>query len=71
MFTGLVETVGKVISVLPNGDVWRLDISAPQIAEELKLGDSVADSQHGQHIIICVELLVMITSLRFHKIGSV
>ena len=42
MFTGLVETVGKVISVLPNGDVWRLDISAPQIAEELKVGDSVA-----------------------------
>lgn len=42
MFTGLIETVGKVISVLPRGDIWQLDISAPEIAGELRLGDSVA-----------------------------
>lgn len=44
MFTGLIETVGTVKSVQPKGDVWRLDISAPEIAPELHNGDSVSIS---------------------------
>ena len=42
MFTGLIETVGKVISVSPHGDVWKISVSAPEIAPELRIGDSVA-----------------------------
>ena len=44
MFTGLVETVGKIRSVKQNADTWLIDISAPEIASELKKGDSVAVS---------------------------
>lgn len=44
MFTGLVETVGKIKSVKQNADTWLIDISAPEIAPELKKGDSVAVS---------------------------
>lgn len=44
MFTGLIETIGSVISVQPKGEVWQLDIFAPKIANELHLGDSVAIS---------------------------
>ena len=44
MFTGLVETVGKIKSVKQNADTWLIDISAPEIASELKKGDSVAVS---------------------------
>lgn len=44
MFTGLIETVGTVISILPEGDVWRLSVEAPSIAPQLSLGDSVCVS---------------------------
>jgi riboflavin synthase len=44
MFTGLIETVGSVISIRPEGDVWRLDVAAPKISAELSIGDSVCVS---------------------------
>ena len=44
MFTGLIETIGKVAAIHPRGDVWQLDIEAPKIAGELRLGDSVSVS---------------------------
>jgi len=44
MFTGLIETIGKVSAIHPRGDVWQLDIVAPNIAGELRIGDSVAVS---------------------------
>ncbi|MDO4952572.1 MAG: riboflavin synthase [Synergistaceae bacterium] len=44
MFTGLVETVGKIKSVKQTADTWLIDISAPEIASELKKGDSVSVS---------------------------
>ena len=44
MFTGLIETIGKVAAIHPRGDVWQLDIEAPRIAGELRLGDSVSVS---------------------------
>ncbi|MCE5201167.1 MAG: riboflavin synthase [Synergistaceae bacterium] len=44
MFTGLIETVGTIAAVQQKGDVWQLDISAPEIAAELHLGDSVSVS---------------------------
>ncbi|MDO9544668.1 MAG: riboflavin synthase [Synergistaceae bacterium] len=44
MFTGLIETIGKVSAIHPRGDVWQLDIEAPKIAGELRIGDSVSIS---------------------------
>src|ERR1700720_2338221 len=42
MFTGLVETLGTVRTVAVEGPGRRLVIAAPEIANELNAGDSVA-----------------------------
>ena len=44
MFTGLIETTGKVISFTPGTGAARLTIAEPAIAGQLRLGDSVAVS---------------------------
>jgi riboflavin synthase len=44
MFTGLVEEVGTVVSILENGGNHRITIEAPISAKELKEGNSVAVS---------------------------
>lgn len=49
MFTGLVETTGRVVSLekKSGGDgnaVWRLTVDAPDFAGALALGDSVANN---------------------------
>jgi riboflavin synthase len=45
MFTGIIERVGVVRSVSREpGDIWRVGIYAPEIAAELKLGESVSVS---------------------------
>lgn len=44
MFTGLIETIGKVSAIHPRGDVWQFDIEAPKIAGELRIGESVSIS---------------------------
>ena len=43
MFTGLIETVGT-LSAIHRGRVWKLDIVAPKIMSELRIGDSVSIS---------------------------
>ena len=42
MFTGLVETTGKILSLEPRGDSARLIVEAAIIAPQLELGESVA-----------------------------
>jgi len=42
MFTGLIEEVGTVVALDLSRDQKRLEISAPQLAEKVRLGDSVA-----------------------------
>ena len=45
MFTGIVESLGRVASLAANGDggKLRIDLSgAPEIAKEIKQGDSIA-----------------------------
>lgn len=42
MFTGIVECVGRVESIETRRDGARLVVAAPEIASEVKLGDSVA-----------------------------
>ena len=44
MFTGLIETVGSIVTITPLGDVTELSIYAPAIAPKLRRGDSVAIS---------------------------
>ncbi|MBL9184270.1 MAG: riboflavin synthase [Verrucomicrobiaceae bacterium] len=42
MFTGLVETTGKILSLEPRGDSARLIVEAASVAPQLELGESVA-----------------------------
>jgi riboflavin synthase len=44
MFTGLVEEIGTVVSIVENGGNHRIIIKAPESAKELKEGNSVAVS---------------------------
>lgn len=44
MFTGLVEEVGTVVSIVENGGNHRITVKAPEAAQELKQGNSIAVS---------------------------
>jgi len=44
MFTGLIETTGRVLSVEERAGTRRIAIEAPEIADRLRTGDSVAVS---------------------------
>jgi riboflavin synthase len=42
VFTGIVETVGKVLALEPRGESVRIEIEAPAVTEGVRPGDSVA-----------------------------
>ena len=42
MFTGLIETTGKVLSLQPTEGATRITLVAPQLAGRWKVGDSIA-----------------------------
>ena len=42
MFTGIVETVGKVLSAEPRGESVCIRVEAPSVCEGTRVGDSVA-----------------------------
>ena len=42
MFTGLVETLGKVARIVVEGPICTLEIEAPKIAGGVEISDSVA-----------------------------
>jgi riboflavin synthase len=42
MFTGIVETVGRVAAVQEGGGVTRLTIESEHVAEEMHVGDSIS-----------------------------
>ena len=44
MFTGLVEEVGTIVSLVERGGNHRITVQAPQSAKELKEGNSIAVS---------------------------
>jgi riboflavin synthase len=44
MFTGIIEEVGTIVSVVREGDLARLRIRAPLVSSDTALGDSVAVS---------------------------
>jgi len=42
VFTGIVETVGSVVSLEQRGELARIEVEAPAILEGVKVGDSIA-----------------------------
>jgi riboflavin synthase len=44
MFTGLVESLGRVVAVVPEPPGVRLVVEAPEIAADARLGDSICTS---------------------------
>jgi riboflavin synthase len=42
VFTGIIESVGTVVAVEPAGEVLRIVVRAPELAAEVRVGDSVA-----------------------------
>lgn len=42
MFTGIVETIGRVVERAPQGSLTRFGIEAPAVTEGVCVGDSVA-----------------------------
>ena len=42
MFTGIVESVGRVIECTPRGELTRIAVEAPTVTEGVAVGDSVA-----------------------------
>ncbi|MCX7047257.1 MAG: riboflavin synthase [Candidatus Sumerlaeota bacterium] len=42
MFTGLIQEIGRIVAVAPNGGAARFEIAAPVMAPNLGLGESVA-----------------------------
>ncbi|MEJ5172440.1 MAG: riboflavin synthase, partial [Hydrogenothermaceae bacterium] len=42
MFTGLIEEVGKIKSIIPKRDGLTLSVEAKKVIEDTKLGDSIA-----------------------------
>jgi len=44
VFTGIIETMGEVIGIEPEGELTHFNVRAPGVAEGLSLGDSVANN---------------------------
>ncbi len=44
MFTGLIQSVGKVEALEKDGSTQRLTVTAPELAPKLQVGDSIAVS---------------------------
>jgi len=42
MFTGIVEEAGLVKAVTPRGKGWSLEVEAKAVAQDAKIGDSIA-----------------------------
>lgn len=42
MFTGIVEEIGQIESMVELGDSMRLGVKAPLVTQDAKLGDSIA-----------------------------
>jgi len=51
MFTGIVETMGRVLALDRDGEMARIRIEAPSLAAEVELGDSVA--VNGACLTVC------------------
>ena len=52
MFTGIVETLGEVVSIEPRGEGCRLRVRAPEVVDGLSLGDSIA--VNGACLTVCL-----------------
>jgi len=55
VFTGLIEEVGKVKTVKPQGGGYRISFTINKIGDDLKIDDSVAINGVCQTVIACSE----------------
>ena len=73
MFTGIIETVGRVISVKPMGAGLRFQIEAP-FASELRVDDSVSVSGACQTVVArdetTFEVVAIEETLKKTNLGS-
>jgi len=44
MFTGIIENMGELIAIEREGEITHLQVRAPEVAEGLAVGDSVANN---------------------------
>ncbi|KJL20714.1 Riboflavin synthase [Microbacterium azadirachtae] len=44
MFTGIIEEIGEITAITPEGDGWRLTVRAPRAASDAVHGESIAVS---------------------------
>lgn len=51
MFTGIVESVGEVVSAEPQGDGLRIKVRSADVVEDVRLGDSIA--VNGACLTVC------------------
>ena len=42
MFTGLIEETGRLVHLSQNAKAWKLRITAEQVLEDIRVGDSIA-----------------------------
>jgi riboflavin synthase len=79
MFTGLVETTGRVVALEPHPGGYRLMLETPELAPEMRLGDSLAlngccltvTGIEGPRLAFdLLEETFAVTNLREVKIGS-
>ena len=79
MFTGLVETTGRVVALEPHPGGYRLALETPELAPEMRLGDSLALNgccltvtgiEGAQLAFDLLEETFSLTNLRAVKIGS-
>ena len=78
MFTGLIEEVGTVAAIGPEENGNKLTIAAPQLANEVRRGDSVAvngccltlSSQRGDELMFdLLDVTIARTNLKHLKCG--
>ncbi len=44
MFTGIVEEIGKIISIIPSFPAAKLEVSAEKVLQNINIGDSISVS---------------------------
>lgn len=79
MFTGLVEEIGKILSINKSGQASKIQVEAHQIMSDLKIDDSVSvngvcltviDLSKNAFTAEAVEETISKTSLKYLKVGT-
>jgi riboflavin synthase len=78
MFTGIIETLGRVVAIKKEGTNYHFTI-ASSLSDELKIDQSIAHDgvcltvvaqQPGQHVVTAIEETMQRSRLREWKVGT-